>query len=216
MDKLHQHEIFQMELLNVLNSSRLLPKLIFGNGTMLRLCHELSRYSTDLDFYLKQDVDPAALETALARTFSQKYEITDRAMKLHTLLFELRSPRYPMRLKIEINVQRQISHSEPALAWSPYASVQVLVNVIPLADMLTMKIEACLDRREVRDLYDIEFILRKGLPLPAMPEEVYRLKQIIAAVTKNDINVKLGSLLDAPQRDYYRQYGFRFLTEKLK
>ncbi len=52
MQDLIQHEQFELEVLDRLNSGRLLTNLIFGGGTMLRLCHGLDRYSVDLDFWV--------------------------------------------------------------------------------------------------------------------------------------------------------------------
>ncbi|MCK7512410.1 MAG: nucleotidyl transferase AbiEii/AbiGii toxin family protein [Desulfobacterales bacterium] len=51
MDILGRHEAFEIEVLDKLNSAKLLDPLVFGGGTMLRLCHELNRYSVDLDFW---------------------------------------------------------------------------------------------------------------------------------------------------------------------
>ncbi len=51
MDIFKQHEIFEIEVLDKMNSAKLLEPLVFGGGTMLRLCHELNRYSADLDFW---------------------------------------------------------------------------------------------------------------------------------------------------------------------
>ncbi len=56
MDFLTRHEEFEMEVLYKMNSGRILEKLVFGGGTMLRLCHELNRYSADLDFWLIKPV----------------------------------------------------------------------------------------------------------------------------------------------------------------
>ena len=54
MEALELHERFEIEALEVLNSAKLLEPLLFGGGTMLRLCHGLNRYSVDLDFYFKK------------------------------------------------------------------------------------------------------------------------------------------------------------------
>ena len=51
MDILRQHEMFEIEILDKMNSAKVLEPLVFGGGTMLRLCHELDRYSVDLDFW---------------------------------------------------------------------------------------------------------------------------------------------------------------------
>ena len=56
MDIFHQHEIFEIEVLERMKSAKLLEPLVFGGGTMLRLCHELNRYSTDLDFWFIKNI----------------------------------------------------------------------------------------------------------------------------------------------------------------
>ena len=92
MRELQALEIFEIETLNVLNRIRVLDQLFFGGGTMLRLCHNLNRYSTDLDFWIKPDPNTKELfdkmETALAEAFT----IRDAEMKRNTLLFEIQSP----------------------------------------------------------------------------------------------------------------------------
>ena len=56
MDIFRQHEIFEIEVLDRMKSARLLNPLVFGGGTMLRLCYELNRYSVDLDFWFTKKV----------------------------------------------------------------------------------------------------------------------------------------------------------------
>ena len=51
MDIFSEHEKFEIEVLDKMNSLKKLEPLVFGGGTMLRLCHELNRYSVDLDFW---------------------------------------------------------------------------------------------------------------------------------------------------------------------
>ncbi len=50
MDTLKRHEVFEIEVLERLKSAKMLEPLVFGGGTMLRLCHEINRYSVDPDF----------------------------------------------------------------------------------------------------------------------------------------------------------------------
>jgi len=51
MNDLIQQEIFEMEVLAWLKNMGFLRNMIFGGGTMLRLCYGLKRYSVDLDFW---------------------------------------------------------------------------------------------------------------------------------------------------------------------
>ena len=102
MDILRQHEVFEIEVLEKMNSAKMLEPLVFGGGTMLRICHELNRYSVDLDFWFVKTVSQNDFFSKGRKAFEKDYEITDAQIKHYTILFELRSARYPKRLKIEI------------------------------------------------------------------------------------------------------------------
>ena len=102
MNIFQQHETFEMEVLEHLKNKRLLEYLVFGGGSMLRLCHELPRYSVDLDFWRIKEIEPDNLFAMFHQFLEDKYEITDEQMKHFSLLFELRSTNFPKRLKIEI------------------------------------------------------------------------------------------------------------------
>ena len=54
MSVLERHERFEIEVLDALRRARALDGVVFGGGTMLRLCHQAERYSVDLGFFLKQ------------------------------------------------------------------------------------------------------------------------------------------------------------------
>ena len=58
MDILRQHEEFEIEVLEKMNSARLPDPLVFDGGSMLRLCHERNRYSVDLDFWFVKKIMP--------------------------------------------------------------------------------------------------------------------------------------------------------------
>ena len=45
-----------------MKSTKLLDPLVFGGGTMLRLCHDLNRYSVDLDFWFLKKISQEAPE----------------------------------------------------------------------------------------------------------------------------------------------------------
>ena len=75
MDLLARHEEFEMEVLHRMNSGRILEKMVFGGGTMLRLCHELNRYSADLDFWM--------IKTFHFEVFIGKLGVTLQAVLAH-------------------------------------------------------------------------------------------------------------------------------------
>ncbi len=216
MDLLAKHEKFEIEVLNHLNSGRILDKLVFGGGTMLRLCHEGSRYSADMDFWLTQTVDIELFLDSIRSRLKKEYEITDSQNKHFSLLVEVRSSDYPKKLKLEIRKDIRNWDMEKTIAFSKYSNRQVLLNTHTLAQTMSNKIEALIDRHEIRDAFDIEFLLRKGITLPEMSDERRDLlKKRLHAFSENDFKVKLGSLLEDEMRTYYVKNRFRFIMDKI-
>ncbi len=216
MSQLEQHEIFEMEVLEQLKNSRLLELLIFGGGTMLRLCHDLPRYSVDLDFWKIKAQDDSMLLDRLQQTLIKSYEITDTQLKHYTILLELRSTRFPRRLKIEIRRSVNDWLYEEKIAYSRFASKQVLLKAHTLQQTMLNKIEALINRGAIRDAFDIEFLLRRGVPLPSLTkDQIEKINNRIHQFKANDFKVTLGSVLEAKWREYYVQNGFKLLEEKL-
>jgi len=204
-----------MEILNYLNSKRLLDALVFGGGTMLRLCYELNRYSVDLDFYFKRETDNEAYFRKLCRGLEDRYQITDSRNKFNTLLVEVKGASYPRKLKIEIN-KKIVTAYRPMIAFSPGSTYQVMVNAITPEQMLRNKIEALINRKEIRDAFDVEFLLRRGVPFPEDRALAQQVLHCLENFTDFDFKVKLGSLLPSKDREYYRLNRFTFLEQHLK
>lgn len=222
MQDLIKQEQFELEVLDRLNSGRFLDRLAFGGGTMLRLCHGLDRYSVDLDFWLLNKAGKDGLSNGYGAWFaglqqylSGFYEIRDAADQFYSLVVELKSPDYPRSLKLEIRKGVNIANTERAIAYSRYSSLQVYVRTIPLQEMMTSKAAAFLERKEIRDAYDLEFLVKKGIKADLSREKTDQILAVIAALTRQDYNVKLCSLLEAEQRPYYRQNNFSILKSYL-
>ena len=216
MDIFRQHEVFQIEVLDKMNSAKVLEPLIFGGGTMLRLCHELNRYSVDLDFWFIKRTAQQKYFDFLQNAFKKDYEVTDAEIKHFTLLLELRSAEYPKRLKIEIRRELKECDYQNKIAFSRYSTRQVLVKAHTLEQTMKNKINAFLDRGEIRDCFDIEFLIRRGIDLPLHSDrEVADLKNKITGLKDTDFRVKLGSILEKDFRSYYNENKFSFLEEKL-
>lgn len=211
MQDLIKQEQFELAVLDRLNSGRFLEKLIFGGGTMLRLCFGLDRFSVDLDFWLRKAGKDEKLFADLQGYLSRFYTIRDAADKYYTLLIELKSSEYPRSLKLEIRKDVGKVRTEQAIAFSKYTTTQVFIRVISLPDMMTSKINAFLDRKEIRDAYDLEFLVKRGVSLEASAERLVRICEIIDALPKQDYTVKLSSILEAEQRQYYRRENFKIL-----
>jgi len=215
MQDLIMQERFELEVLDRLNSGKFLSHIVFGGGTMLRLCHNLNRFSVDLDFWVVKKLKPKFFDDMKAY-LAKHYDIKDSAKKFHTLLFELRSHAYPGSLKLEIRRQTKNIHVEQLIAYSKYANTQVFLRAVSLSDMMASKIEAFQDRYEIRDVFDMEFLIKKGVPLEASNDTRKEVLRRINAFSRKDYTVRLGSLLEKEQRRYYFAENFKILKETLK
>ena len=216
MTTLDQHEVFEIEILKSLKSKHLLNPLVFGGGTMLRLCYGLNRYSADLDFWFVKEMDYYQYQNNISDRLKNDYEIVDNQIKHNTLLLEIRSTMYPKRLKIEIRKYEQDFDNQDMIAYSQHSFIQVMLRVHTLEQTMKNKLAAFLARVEIRDAFDIEFLLRKGINLPLLSD--HQKSDLIAKITNfkdNDFKVKLGSILDSELRNYYIQNRFQFLQSFL-
>ena len=217
MNIFEKHEIFEIEVLERLKNERLIDPLVFGGGSMLRLCHELRRYSVDLDFWFIRDVSASALFDKFQEVLSRAYDVTDAHEKHFILLFEIRSSYFPKRLKIEIRKERKDWDFQEKIAYSRFSTKQVLLKAHTLEQTMRNKIAALLARGEIRDGFDIEFLLRQGIPLPELTrKEISKLKNRVQAFKPRDFKVKLGSVLEADIRKYYIENKFSFLMQSFQ
>jgi predicted nucleotidyltransferase component of viral defense system len=216
MHNLIKQEQFEIEVLDRLKSGKFLDYLIFTGGTMLRLCYGLNRFSVDLDFWLYKTIDTEKYFTQLKEFLLQYYLIKDAENKFYTILFEIKSKNFPRSLKIEIRKEVKKVKTEFSIAYSRYSNAQVLVRTLSLEEVMKFKIEAFLNRKEIRDVFDIEFLLRKGIQLKTTKEELEKILEGIRALDKKDYLVKLGSILEPNERKYYIKENFKFLIAKIE
>lgn len=216
MQQLRDHERFEIELLKWLSDRGFLNPIIFGGGTCLRLCFGLLRYSVDLDFFCPRSVENAWF-ASLKGELSKSYILVDAQEKYYSYVFEVKSPAYPRHLKLEIRKHefyKLNSKTELNVAFSPFSNMQVRLTTFTLAQMAHNKLEAMLDRKEIRDAYDLEFLYKKGA-LSKKDLSVVQVKKVLGILksfTPRQYKVTLGHLLEKEERDYYVENGFKLLV----
>ena len=128
MELFRKHEIFEIDVLERLKNKKFLDPLVFGGGTMLRLCHDLPRYSADLDLWFLKKTDFDIYFNNLYNFLTATYSVSDAQIKQNTLLFEFRSQDHPRKLKIEIRkILRKWDYQEK-IAYSKYSTKQVILK----------------------------------------------------------------------------------------
>lgn len=216
MQDLQNLEIFEIEVLDLLNSKKILDQLYFGGGTMMRLCHNLNRYSTDLDFWIFNNTGSTSVYKTVKDILLQNYKITDAANKKNTLLFEFRSLNIKRSLKIEIRKEQKNFDWERKIAFSKFTNKQVMIKGLTLNQMMKNKTEALISRKIIRDCFDIDFLITRGINLPKDKKTLEAILQIIDSFKDRDYKVTLGSVLDEKDRKYYAQNKFRLLREEIR
>ena len=215
MQALQDLEIFEIEALELLNSIKILDKLYFGGGTMLRLCHNLNRYSTDLDFWLDKKEDPKAVFLTIKKILADNYKLIDSANKKFTLLFEIKTPSVNRSLKIEIRKEQANFDWERKIAFSTHTNKQIMIKGLTLKQMMINKFDVLLSRKLIRDAFDIEFLLMRGVDISSAKSDLESALQTINNFKDQEYKVTLGSILEEKDRKYYLENRFKFLKEEL-
>ena len=184
--------------------------IAFKGGTALKLFYDLPRYSEDIDYDALAGTSAFDLFEIIAHLFrKKKWEITDEAVKYHTLLFELRfpGPERHFRIKIEISTrEKKLSSAILLLRGVPVLALEP-------SFLMTEKLLTFIERGAGRDVFDAWFILNNAYPLnESMVKEsmenwadFYRtiLTKIETADPKK-IFRDTGKLLNADHRNWIR------------
>jgi len=151
-----------IEVVQGLAKSRAGSLIAFKGGTALKLFYDLPRYSEDIHYDALPGGTPEGLIGIIEGLCTKKgWEITDNALKYHTILVELRfrGPDRNFHIKIEISTrQKELKTSILPLRGVP------IVTLEP-SFLMTEKLLTFLDRQAGRDIFDAWFILNGAYPL---------------------------------------------------
>jgi len=153
-------------------------KLVFKGGTCLYKLHGLNRFSEDLDFTLCGRADISeAVEAALRRlrflgVFAQVKDVKKHQREINIRVMS-RGPLYHGRREEMCFVPINISLRERVLLEPEHLTISSMYPDIPAFDVFSMraeeiaaeKVRAILMREKPRDLYDLWFMLRRGIQL---------------------------------------------------
>ncbi len=165
--------------------------MVFKGGTALCKFYGLDRFSTDIDFTsLKPGISIEEMNRLLARAvdrlngmgYESEIAETPATNKFGTYKAELviNGPRYlehrrpdtRQRIEVEVNTAAKLFRKPNALQGKPaYIGIRTYVALLmDLEELLAEKLRALASpkrRHRERDLYDIDFLLGKGVRLDA-------------------------------------------------
>jgi hypothetical protein len=154
--------------------------LVFKGGTALFKFHGLNRFSEDLDFTVDtRRFDFDGLRERVSRNYgllgigvvSGEVENHQRAVNME---FRLRGPLFDGRRESISRVVLDLSLKETPLPpdrmvlRSAYQDIpECTLHVMSVVEMCAEKVRAVMTREKARDVYDLWFLLRKGVMLDA-------------------------------------------------
>lgn len=190
-------EYLQHKILNSIFNSRYGEKLVFLGGTALRIVHESTRFSEDLDFdnrglteedftdlskIIEKDLALEGLEVEIMTMTKKAYRIKIRIPKL---LFDMGlSSMDTHKILIQVDTVPQHFDYIPEKVLLNKFDVFTQINVVPKELLLAQKIYAAVNRKRPmgRDFFDIIFL--SGLD--AKPNFAY-LKKNIGITNQSDL-----------------------------
>ena len=150
-------------------------ELVLKGGTALSLFHGLNRFSEDLDFTLKESFNVKNLVNEISKdleAFGVRNNV--RILEDNPISFSFRigaeGPLFTKEIercfvRVEISKREEVVKDVEVKEVKPiYADISpFLVTVMNAEEILAEKIRALLHRAKARDLYDLWFLLQKGV-----------------------------------------------------
>ena len=154
----------------------LTDEIIFKGGTALFFFYGLDRFSEDLDFTQTKQYNQKKFKTGISDVLNLiniSHELkTDKSLKGKNLKIKaigplFRGPRSESFVKIEISERNDIFLSPEIKEIVPiYDDLRPFtVPVMKKEEILAEKVRALMTRGKARDLYDLVFLIKKGVSL---------------------------------------------------
>jgi predicted nucleotidyltransferase component of viral defense system len=164
-DKIIREEA-EMIFLQELGNDKLGAKVIFYGGTALRLAYNSPRYSEDIDLLLAKKSIFKEFENFIEKVVAgnQNWKLKDIKNKRNTWFALLNISdeklKHNFSLKIEIHKpDRKINlDTKLSLIKSPVSILEPLLLVPTLEELKKLKINAIMDRKKARDIFDLWYV----------------------------------------------------------
>ena len=150
---------------------------VFKGGTCIRIALGSPRYSEDLDFNAECTAgETEAILREAARRLAE-YGIPAEVVRRHPESGNFQAivrfqgplfgedPRSQGSIRIEVSLRRErVEMEEVFVPRTPYADVpQLVIRALTKEHLLAEKTRALVVRRKPRDLYDVQFLLSRGV-----------------------------------------------------
>lgn len=221
-------EYWQLIFLQKLYLSKKAAKIYFKGETAIRFIWKSFRFSEDLDFIstLNQKGTIAAIKNvfkelknqASAEVSLRKERIIKDSLRFR-LKFDHEFIKYPLTIRLDFNQrEKPLTREENVLVPFDYPiSPYPLIIHLEGEEILAEKFRALLVRNKARDIFDIWFLLTKGIKanqkyleekMKLHPEKDYSFSEItkkIDGFDKNALRKNLNKFLPKNYREFYKE-----------
>ncbi len=175
-------------------------ELVFKGGTAIQKVYALNRFSEDLDFTLLKEINMKEIIERVSKDISN-FGFKAKSEKISSKISEnyrlkIKGPLYDgtertiSSLKIEISLRNDLILEPDLKEIVPiYTDTQpYLILIMNIKEALAEKIRTIFQREKARDIYDIWFLLKKGIELDY--ELIDKKMQLFNLKFKKDIFIK--------------------------
>jgi len=167
-------EYIQIVFLGVLYSRKKSQDIYFKGGTAIHLLLKSSRFSEDLDFTAKLTIAELkdCLEDVLKKvnlvipdTTLKKVDIGNKSLS-GILSYQTEEMKFPLNVQIEFSIREKLFTEEEKVLETDFPiSPQPIIRHLGWQEVLAEKIRAFMIRAKGRDVYDIWYLLSKGIDI---------------------------------------------------
>ena len=190
-------EYFQCLFLSYFYQQKLSEKFFFKGGTALKIVFRSPRFSEDLDFTASgtfDEFEDILQETLLKIDREGIKTIVLESKKTSGGFFSIiETVIYKEKVEIRIQASKRKSKNivgEKTVIINDFAPVFPL-QILEKNDLFEEKIEALLDRRKLRDFFDLYFILRMNVKLPIIYKRSKDIIRIINSEKQDFSDLKI-------------------------
>ena len=220
-------EYFQIIFLSCLYKDKVSHEVFFKGGTAIRLLLNSFRFSEDLDF--TTNLDSEDLEKLVSKTVKKinliAQNVTFKRLKsidktfTGTLSFQSEEYKYPLNIHVDFSYrEKPLTQKESVLETIFPVSPYPLVVHMSWEEIFAEKIRALMTRAKGRDLFDIWYLLSKGIAID-MKMVSKKMELYNKQIKKEDIINKIKSFKEEILINDLNKYlpsTHRKMTPKLK
>jgi len=167
--------IIDIALLSISRNTK--DEMVFKGGTCLSKFYRISRFSEDIDFTLRKELDISGLLRKIMSdlsSFGIESEIKQEKKAFNSMMVVMRTkgplymgkPSSLSSIKIDINLKSSIDLEPLVSTYNPiYPDIPSFsLPVMQEKEILAEKARAVMTRAKARDVYDLWFLIEKGVP----------------------------------------------------